>query len=258
MLNQESQDVLKSLGLTTDMLSEAISSEKEVSLDIKLPSSEGYTEEQFKELSKNRFQEGRDAQKQMIAKDYKEKFNLDIEGKDLDTVIEAQIAAKLKASGKADLQADLEALQGKIKTMEAEKVQAVQDSKLQTFNSGVDAKLLATIPDGTTIDKQDIIDLYRMKNTIVESDGKAVISINNEIQKDSVRNPVSAEDHFKAYLDKSSFIPSDAPNIDESKGGGTGGKQIFANSSEFMEYCKEEGTNPMSTEMQKLYRESRS
>jgi len=240
------------------MLSEAISSEKEVSLDIKLPSSEGYTEEQFKELSKNRFQEGRDAQKQMIAKDYKEKFGLDIEGKDLDTVIEAQIAAKLKASGKADLQADLEALQGQIKTMEAEKVKAVQDTKLAQFNSGVEARLLATIPDGTTIDKQDIIDLYRMKNNIVEADGKAVISINNEIQKDSVRNPVSAEDHFKAYLDKSSFIPSGAPDMNESKGGGKGGKNVFKNSEEFMVYCKEEGTNPMSTEMQKLYRESRS
>lgn len=261
MLNEASKTKLVELGFDTDKLTDAIKSDEEIGVDIPvLYKEKGHTKEDLSVFGKNRFDEGKSAMDEMRAKAYKEKYGLDVEGKDLDSIVEAikqQGFNEAKPSEDSkELQNNFKNLQGKYTELEGRFAAKDAEIELEKFNINLKKDLLGVISDKKTdLSKSDIIDLYLMKNTVKREDGSAVIiNINGEIDKDNLLNPTKVDTHFKEWFDTSNFTSKGGMGGKDSKGGSTSSK--FSNASEFMEWCAANGKDPsytMSEEGQRYY-----
>ena len=139
MLDENTEKELSSLGIDPVKLAEAIADEKTVSLEL----SKYYTQEEFDTLSRNRFEEGKNALSEIKAKEIKKKFGVELDSKDLDVVVD-ELINKTKASSGADtLAEDLRLVREQFESYKLEAEQKLLDKDNENFLSGVDSKLLS-------------------------------------------------------------------------------------------------------------------
>lgn len=255
MLNQETQDKISNLGFDVSKLSEAIKSDQEMSLDVPaLFKEKGHTQEDMTVFGKNRFDEGKNAMSEIMAKSYKEKYGIDIEGKNLDTIVDAVKQKGFNEAkpeeGLVNAKKDMETLQGKYTLLEEEMQSRDNKHKGELFNSTVKQSLLSQVPNGTAIDASDLVELYLMKNQVVDNEGSAAVSVNGEIKKDTLLNAIPLSTDFKGWLDSKGHVSKGGMGGADSKGGGSVTK--FKSVTEFKEYCKANNMQAMGAEGQKF------
>ena len=258
MLPEESKKTLSELGFDVSALTEAITSESEIAVQIPtLYKETGHSKEELSVFGKNRFDEGLKANEEILAKTFHDEYGLDLpdgkEGrKNLKKVFEAYGAKAASSSkSKEDKTDDFKALQEKYQLLEKEKERLIEGYETESFQSNVKQTFLGLIKGETSTAKEDIIDLYLLRNKIQRSETGAVIVENGEVLKNDLLNPVKVEDHFKTWLDSKGFVKQQGLNEGEKGGGGASAK--FSNASEFTDWCKTNKKDPMSDEMQKYY-----
>lgn len=256
MLNQETQDKLSKVGLDVSKLSEAIKAEEEISLDV--PNL--YTEDQKNSFGSNRFTEGKQAMSEIKAKEYKSTFGIDIEGKDIDKVVNHIIDLKVsEAGGKPNEKVDqyktqITELQGKLqnKTQEIESLQSDFQGKL--LINEVNSVLSNSTPDKIKIPKQDLITLFNSKYSVRSEEGKQIVLKDGEVLKDDLLNPIPLKDVYTQFLSEGKYIEKNGMNGDDYEGGSSA---TFKDMDQFMKYCEKNNIEPMSDAGQKLLAEKK-
>jgi len=255
--DKETQQKISDLGLDFSELSAAITSTEEVSLEVPtIDKEKQFTKTEMTTFGNNRFGEGKTAMDEMRAKGYKEKYSIDIEGKDLDSVIEAfgnKRFSEAKPDGDTkELLGNFTALQGKYTVLEKALSDKDAAHKNDLFQTGIVQTLINKAPKELGIPADKAVKLYLMDNKIKKENGSAVVlDSNGEIQKDNLLNPIEVDNHFSSWLDSSGLITKSGMAGKDSKGGSTGSK--FSNISEFTDWCYANGKEPMSEAMQKYY-----
>lgn len=257
MLHQETQDALSKLGLDVSKLVEAIQSEDEITLEV--PEQKKFTDEEMTTFGKNRFNEGKQAVSEILAKKYKEEHSIDIEGKDLDKVVEA-IKAKGFEEAKPDesvmnAKKDKEELQRKITELEEIRANEKAQYEQNVFQVGNKQRLLSLVPKEVNGNSADLVDLYLMKNQVANIEGNTVVQVDGQIVKDNLLNPVPVDEHFKSWIDSTGFVKKQGMGGEDSKSGSSASK--FKNTAEFYAYAKDKGIEPLSEEGQKILMENK-
>jgi polyhydroxyalkanoate synthesis regulator phasin len=233
MLPEETEKKLSEYGFDVSALTDAIKSEEVVNVDVpQLYKEKGLSNDDMTVFGKNRFEEGKQAMSEIMAKSYKEKYGVELEGKNLDNVVEAIKDKYSKPSDNTELENSFKELQNRYSQLEGDFSNKQKEFESELFKREIRGKLNSAMPKDTTIDKSDIIDLYLLKHTI-DGDG---VKVNGEIQKDNLLSPLSPEDHFKTWIDSSNYVKRGGMGGEGSKGGSSVGK--FNSFDDFMEYAE--------------------
>lgn len=241
MIAQEAQDKLSEYGIDVSKLIEAAKSEVEVSLDVPtLYTEKGISEVDKITFGKNRFDEGKIAAEEILAKITHDKYGLDlIDGKEgrknMDKVAEAIKAKFSKPSDNKELEGNFKALQDKFEASQNEIESIKTTHATEVFASGLRQSLTGLVPNDSSIGADDAVDLYLMKHNLKNENGRAVIEVNGEIQKDTLLNPVQVNDHFKSWLDSKGVVAKSGMGGTDSKSGGSTAK--FKSTKEFYQYA---------------------
>lgn len=259
MLSEKTKESLVNLGFDVEKLKDAITSEKEIELEVPtLYKEKGITNEEMTVFGKNRFEEGKKAVEEILSKQAREKFSLEVEEKDIWKMFEAYGEKRFKEANPGEeltkRQKDFKELQEKYSQLEGTLEETRKKHKADIFKSVIKQKLLSNIPKGVNLKSDDIVDLYLLRHSVEEDNGSAVIFENGEPVKDKLLNPVKVDDHFKGWLDSSGLIVKNGMG-GSTTGGSANGK--FGNITEFYEWCKANGKEPLSDEMQKYYLENK-
>lgn len=248
------------LGFDVSKLIEVAKSDKEESLDVpslktKDEFSKLKTEDQFNTFGTNRFSEGKSAFSEIKAKELKETHGIEIDGKDIDKVIEAITAKKLKESGaKPDEWAEEKKLLQKSFNDEKEgrKSDNVSFSKkLANFEMRGEVSGLVDSTKKTKIEKGDILDIFFLKHRNETQDGRTVWFQGDKKLQDDSLEPLSTKDVFGSFMDERKYyVNSGMGGEDGDKPGGANGK--FTTFAEFEKYCEKNDLQPNSPEAQKL------
>lgn len=253
MLSEDNKAKLAELGFEVETLEEAIKSEDSKSVEIpSLYKDQGHSNDDLTTFGNNRFQEGKEAMSEIMAKAYKKKYNIDVDGKDLDVVVDKIKSLGQGNSNDKELEENFKKLQGSYADLESKFAEKDAEVEAEKFNMNLKKDLLSAISDKKTdLAKSDIIDLYLMRNPIKNDEGSAVLIKDGEVLKDKLLNPININKHFNEWFDTSNFSKKDGMSGKDSKGGRTTSQ--FSNISEFMEWCKANDMEPMSEEGQKYY-----
>ena len=177
-------------------------------------------EKRIKNLGKPQYEAGKTAALEMKAKEWKEKHPelKDIEGKDLDIMIEkfaeAKVSgAKIPANEKiTQYEKDLKTLRENLQKEAEEKnnLKSSYEKEKQSFQ--VNQHLFSIIPDeilDETRDRNDVIALFRAKGfDVILSEGKFVPTKDGEILKDKSLEPLKPVDVMNQFAtDKKWNIP---------------------------------------------------
>lgn len=264
MLTQETKDTLVAYGFDVSKLEEAIKAESEVSLDVPTLKTETEFNQMISEDDKvtfgnNRFEEGKKAMSEIKAKELKQKHGLDVEGKDLDKVIDAFTQKKLNESGakpaewaqeKATLQERITTAEQKLSDKEAEFTEKL--SNIENRNH-----VFALIPDNTIIPKEDLVTLFNTRYRIATEDGRTVIYKGSEKLQDNRLEPLPLKDVVSTFLDEGKYITANGMGGGDGGSGGGGSSAKFKTLTEFEDWCKAQDPpiNPMSEEGNKILAE---
>ena len=260
MLAQETQTQLSEMGFDVSALENAFKSEEEVKLDVPtLYKEKGFTQDEMTVFGKNRFEEGKGAMSEILAKSFKGKYDLDVEGKDIDKVFEAYGEKRYNEAKPSDdnkeLMKDFKALQEQISTLESEKEQLKSNFDTELFKTTIKSTLSKHIPKEVSLAHDKVINLFTMEHDLKNQDGSPIAAKNGEILKDKLLNPLPVDSVFKSWLDESGFIQKSGMNGGDSKGGSTVSQ--FKNMDEFMDYAKNNNIEPMSSEGMKFLSENK-
>lgn len=257
MINQETQDKLSEYGFDVSKLIDAVKSEEERGLDVPtLHKEKGHTKEELTIFGNNRFNEGKSATEEILAKTTHDKYGLDLpEGKEgrknMEKVAEAMKLKFSTPSDNTEIENNFKAMQSKYEESQNEIASIKTAHENEKFSSGLKQSLTGIVPNGSSISATDAVDLYLMRNKVIKStDGSAVIELNGEIQKDDILSPINPVDHFKSWLDTSGLIKKEGMNGEDS---GSGGQVVqFKNAKEFAKYAEANGISAMDEAGQKF------
>ena len=231
----------KLLGTTAEDLTAKIKSEKEE--DIKLPEGELFTEDQLTRRDSSKYNEGKEAGQEMLVKDLKKKYSYDFEGKDADAFL-AHHDSKLKekySKGSSDrvkeLEKDLEkqkkAFQTDIESLTTEKSQL----ETQFRNEKINGRLLGVMPTETTIDRNDVLTLYKANRKTIVEDGKEYVldAQGNKLKDEKTQEPISVEEDFKTFVTERGYVKKSPGRGGGNEPGGNGGYNTKMTPGEFQE-----------------------
>ena len=253
MLKKETKDALSKLGFDVSKLEEAVKSELEQSLEVPKLFTESETqgllnEDDKKTFGNNRFNEGKDAMSEIMAKQFKETYSLDIEGKDLTKVVQAIHDKGLDSGNDKELSGRFKNLQEKYTALynnyEASKVDHAKSlmQQNQKFNL-----ITAIAPkQKTKIAVPDLVDLYMLRHKIDSENGSPVIIVDGKVVKNNLESPVEPKTHFLTWLDKNEHFVKDGMGQGDQRGSGDVPDK-FLSESEAYQYMKENDIEPMSS-----------
>lgn len=252
MLNKETTDKLNVLGFDVSKLTEAIKAEDEQSLEVP----QLYTESQNTDFGKNRFDDGKNAMSEILAKDIKKNFNIESESKDINEVVKLYgtkilTDANIKPDEKyGNLEKDYKEIQRKLEESIESNSSLESDYKTRLFGIQITTKINSLIPEKTKIPKEDITTLF-LTNYSVDKDeqGRTVVKKGNEILKDGVLNPLTLETVLNTFLDERKYIEKGGMGGGDRGGGGSA---KFKNMTEYVAYCEKNNIEPMGVEGQAL------
>ena len=259
MLNQETKDSLSKLGFDVSKLEEAIKAESEQSLEVpKLFTEEDtkgmLTEEQKSTFGKNRFEEGKKAVSEILAKQYKDKFSLDIEGKDIDTVVQAVHDKGLASGNDKDLSGRFKNLQEKYTILEKDFGEYKSNTESQRAMDSQRFKLLGALSGKeTTMAHDDLVDFYLMKNKLEVQNGSVVVLRDGQVVKDNLESPVEPSVDLLAWVDKKDLMKKSGMGQGDKGSGGSSG--TFSDVDEAYNYLVDNNIDPMSPEGIKIVQE---
>lgn len=265
MLNKETNDKLVALGFNVSELAEAVKAETEKSLEVpNLKTEDDFSklinEEDKKTFGNNRFNEGKGAMSEIKAKELKEKHGIEIEGKDLDSVIDAYLSSKMKEAGAnpSELAKEKKILQQKI--VDIEKNLSDKTAEFQSKLSSIDNRnqVNALIPDKTIIPKEDLVTLFNNRYRIALEDGRTIIYKGSEKLQDNRLEPLALKDVVASFIDEGKYLGAGGMGGDDDKGK-SGGSAKFKTLNEFTDWCKKQDPpiNAVSEEGQKLLQEKK-
>lgn len=265
MLNKETKDKLVAYGFDISKLEEAVKAESEMSLDV--PTLK--TEDEFSKLiseddknvfGRNRFEDGKKAMSEIKAKELKEKHKIEIDGKDLDAVLDAYVESKIKETGvgSAEFMAEKKALQQKI--IEAEENLSKKTDEFTNKISSIENRnqVVSLIPDGTVIPKEDLVTLFNTRYRIATEDGRTVIYKGSDKLQDNRLEPLALNDVVASFIDEGKYLGVNGMGGDDTSGA-SGGSAKFKTLNEFSDWCGKQDPpiNPMSDEGQNLLLEKK-
>lgn len=256
MLNKETEEKLKVLGFDVSKLTEAVKAENEVSLEVPAL----FTEKQKNDFGSNRFDEGKTAMSEILAKDIKKTFKIDIDSKDINEVVKTYGEIKIKELGKPNEKIEaLEHEKNELQTKLTDSLNTIKnmesDYNNKLFNVETRTKVLGMIPDNTVIPKDDIMTLFMTTHNIKNDNGRTIVEKDGQILKDNVLNPLEVSTVLNSFIDSKGFIKKEGMGGTDRSGGGSA---KFNNMAEFMEHCKTNNIEPMSKEGMKLLSENKS
>lgn len=219
-------------------------------------------EKRIKNLGKPQYEAGKTAALEMKAKEWKEKHPelKDIEGKDLDIMIEklaeARVAgAKIPANEKiTQYEKDLKILRENLQKEADEKtsLKSTYEKEKQSFQ--VNQHLFSIIPESAineNMDRSDIIALFRAKGyDVVMNEGKFVPTKDGEILKDKSLEPLNPKDVMNQFITDKKLIVIEGGTGDKDK---TGGGAVGSYEAFVLEMSKKdiaEGCEAFNREMQ--------
>lgn len=267
MLTQDTKDKLQGLGFDVSKLEEAVKAESEMSLDVPtLFKEQGITEDQKVTFGNNRFEEGKRAMSEIKAKEFKSKFGIEMDGKDLDAVVDKVIEIKVKEnSGDPDkrvetLTKEKETLQSTIHQMQerAQAQEAEFSSKL--FNIGVREQIKAIIPsEGMKIGQDDLTTLFLNGHSVTKDEsGRTIVKKGEEVIKDQTTlEPVELKSVVNTFIDQGQYKIKSGMGGGDLGGSGSSDIPKFKSTEEFMTWAKGQNLNPMSQEAQKVLAENK-
>lgn len=261
MLPQSTKDELQRLGFDVEKLESAVKSEKEEAIEIPtLKTSEEFdgmvSEDDKNTFGNNRFEEGKRAMSEIKAKELKEKFGIEVEGKNLDTVIDAYATKKATEAGKKpeEWEDEKKQLQSKIQDAETKLSEKETEFSQKLANIEIRNQVLSMIPEETTVPKQDLVDLFSLRYRVAQEDGRTVIYKGADKLKDSRLEPLELKDVVASFIDEGKYVKSSGMGGGDGSGS-SGSSAKFKSLKEYEAFCEKEGLNPTSEEASKILRE---
>jgi hypothetical protein len=228
------QDIEKALRLEEGTISNAISSEEEVSISI--PENLVIrTNEEIETREKNLKETSKQAGIEIAIKNTRSELGLEFEGKTMDNLLSAykdkltNDLTKEPNSIIEDLKKDKEKFQNIVKE---------KDSQIETLNSSITniknkaviessvIRAFGQVTEGvkTSIPTQDIRDLFMLKNQIDIQDGKTVVLRDGEVVKDQTTlEPISVNDVASEFIKGYVQTPEGGTGKADNNGGAASG-----------------------------------
>ncbi len=216
MIQKELQTLLEdTLGVKIDALKSALTSEDEVTVEFNQGTflndeSLGTLKESMKKAGYN---DGKVAGLEMEAKRLKEHFGIEIEGKDLNKIIEAHgqkvlTDAKIEPNKKiADLQGSLEALQSTYNTDMAAKDQEISSKTNQLNQFSINSRLMSELPDNLSISPKHFLTIAQTEVSFEQADdGAIVVKRGDAVLKDKLEKPIPVKDFLNDFATDNSFL----------------------------------------------------
>jgi len=246
------------VGIDVDALKEALTSDEEVKIEFK--SGTFLDDDKLTELKntvkKEGYNEGKVAGVEIEAKRVKEKFGIDIEGKNFDNIFEAHgktvlEQAKIEPNKKVqELTKSLDNLRTQYENDLRQKNEEVTqlNSKLGSFK--IDSELSKHIPNGLKGIKPNQFKVLAKANYEFDFDGdNFVAKKNGEVLKDKLEQPIDVKNLMADFATQNEWLTPD---------GGRGGTDTRGNGSKFetqkelFDYMKENNIDHYSEEGSKL------
>ncbi|MBC8321132.1 MAG: hypothetical protein H8E34_10450 [Bacteroidetes bacterium] len=258
MLKQELKSFLSdTIEVDLEQLKAALTSDEEVEVKFKsgtLLDDAGLTG--LKEtVKKEGYNEGKVTGVEMEAKRVKEKFGIDVEGKNFDAILsiyEKNILAnaKIEPDKKVkDLSASLTNLQKQYETDLGLKDNEIKNLSSEIGNYKINGELTRHLPDGLTgIKPNQFATLAKTEYGFGYEDGTFVAKRGDIILKDKVEKPLPVKDVLTDYAIQNGWVASEGRGAGDNAGSPSG----FKTEHDVMKYMDENKIDPLSSEGVKL------
>jgi hypothetical protein len=258
MLNNEDKKILTdTFGMDVEELKTALASDDEVK--IKYKSGDFLDEQALTDLKdtvkRAGYNEGKTPHLEMEAKRVKEKFGIDVEGKNFDNIFEsfktktladAKIAPDKKVS---ELNESLTNLQKKYTTDLGVKDQEIlkKDGEIAGFKT--DSSIAKHLPDGLKgVNQQQFTTLAKSAFGFGTEDGSFVIKKNGKIMKDNMEKNIAPKDALTDFATLNGWIDKSGRGGGDNNGGSSEHKTI----KDVFKHLKEKNIDPYGDEGQKI------
>lgn len=262
MLNNEDIKILTDkFGMNIEELKTALTSDEEVK--IKYKSGDLLDEQALTDLKSNvksaGYNDGKAVGVEMEAKRVKEKFGIDVEGKNFDTIFEgfktktladAKIAPDKKVN---ELTQSLSNLQTKYETD-----LSLKDKELNALNGKVesfktDSEIAKHIPDGLKgVNQQQFMTLAKSSFGFGYEDEKFVIKKGGNAMKDNMEKHINPKDALTEFATNNGWIDKSGRG---GKDKGNGNSSEFKTVNDVFKHLQIKNIDPYSDEGQKIINE---
>lgn len=273
MLSQANKEIIATvLNVTVDELSGALSSENEVTLDLRL-GGRVISQEEESRLKTTSTDAGVEIGMKKIAK----AAGLDLQPGEKDAQL---IADKLKTSITTTLEdkyknmtpsEELIALQTKAQEWEQKygklnETYETANTKVQEWEQkynglqndiiqkDINSNLLKAFPDKMKMDKDDALLIARNAFEFDNTETGIIAKRNGQIVTDPVGNPEKLENIIKSFVEEKQWIKTNGMNGSD-RGANGSGLPKGMNDEQAMQYIKEAGKDPMSSEGSAMFLE---
>ena len=208
-------------------------------------------ETRLKNIETEHYNNGKTAALEMKGKDLKKKYNIDIEGKDIDSIVEAYAESKVKAAKIPEsekltkYEKDIDQLRSNLAKEQQEKADIQKQYETKEQRMRIDNALLMAIPEkavNENMTRSDRVALFKNAGyDLAIVDGKTVVTLNGDVQKNTITlEPLSISEVISKFADDKKWIETD---------GGRGGKDDTGKNKPgsweaFLEEMKGKGINP--------------
>jgi len=243
------QVIAKRIGLEADKLKDAISSDKEEELEIKEVTFFDADElNTLKEnVKKDGYKDGKKSGVEMEFKRLRELFGVELEGKDMEKLINKVVETKL-SDAKVEPNkkiSELEETIGKLRTtitdIEQDRDNKISDLRSKMNLSDINSQIRALMPnDDETLTQDDLTVLYKAMFRVEKSDdGLAIYDVKtNELLKDKMQKNINLSDSIDTFLEGRKIKRDGRGGGDKNNFKGDPLKNIKTNS-EFNAYCED-------------------
>lgn len=242
------QDFIQKLAdtLKVDAKILATELEKDDNIELELPKTNIFTDDELSTLKENIKKEGYDDGVTVgfdkSAKKLKELTGVEVEGKDLEKIAEA-ITKKANADAKIEpntkieeLNTSLSKLQQTVTDLTTEK-QTVEDNfKNYKQKQGI----LSEIPTNSLGLSNETVYNEMLSNGYDFSGDE--VKLKGEVLKDNLQNPIKRQDVFKQFMTEKNWLKVDKTGRGGGDEGGSGSTPV--NYEQFLEQCKAKGISP--------------
>ena len=153
-------------------------------------------ETRLKNIETEHYNNGKTAALEMKGKDLKKKYNIDIEGKDIDSIVEAYAESKVKAAKIPEsekltkYEKDIEQLRSNLAKEQQEKADIQKQYETKEQRMRIDNALLMAIPEkavNENMTRSDRVALFKNAGyDLAIVDGKTVVTHNGEVIKNTI------------------------------------------------------------------------
>ena len=245
------------LGINTEALLKAMTSDEEVKVEFKSGTLlDDVALNGLKEtVKKSGYEDGKVTGVEMEAKRIKEKFGIDVEGKNFDTILETfgkqtLTNAKIEPDKKVkELSTSLENLQKQYQNDLGLKDNEIKNLSSEIGNYKINGELSRHLPDGLTgIKPNQFATLAKTEYGFDYEDGNFVAKRGDSILKDNIEKPLPVKDVLTTFAIQNGWIASNGRGDGDNNGSQSGFKTI----EDVYKHMEQNKINPLSGDADKL------